>query len=198
MEAETNHALPPLFAPADEIAQFCSYIDSLPEGTVKRYTLWDLDNCLADDQWRVPRIDWQFKGNERYARYNTYARLDKAKNLDVFAAFQKVARPVFLSGRGEFLRRDSLDWMAEKLDLYVPPLLMLRPMDCDLRPAALKQEMLYRLFTILPRRHIIAAFDDMQPIVDMYQQNCVPAARLCIHEGYAAYGPGDLAPASQP
>ena len=43
-----------------------------------RTYIGDIDNCLADDGWRIPKINWQKHGDERYEDYHLLSGFDRA------------------------------------------------------------------------------------------------------------------------
>lgn len=166
-----------------------------PLPMLRRYALWDIDNCLADDRWRCHLIDWSRQGDDRYRRYNSQAHIDAPKHLDEFQLISKLAEPIFLTGRPEYMRDDTEKWIEHNLKVTHGGLWM-RPDGCDMRPAVLKQEMLLNLYQTISRSRIIGAFDDVPAIIQMYLDNRIPAVRLAIHDEHLAYAPEDLAPAT--
>lgn len=165
---------------------------------MKLYTIWDLDNCLADDMWRQDRIEWDKDGDERYRAYNSVLIHDELGHGKEFELFLKMgAEPVFFTGRSEYLRESTWEWMhLRKLLVGQPaPLIFMRPNGHSASPRDLKEAMLRRFF----RDHlgfgnrVIAAFDDLPPVVQMYREHNLPAVQLAIHaELTGAYKPEDL------
>lgn len=43
----------------------------------KPVVILDLDNCIANDAWRIPMIDWHKEGDARYHRYHAGAYYDE-------------------------------------------------------------------------------------------------------------------------
>ena len=63
--------------------------------------LIDLDNCLCDDEWRIPYILWQ-KTNpmERYHNYHLLGAFDNIANKSVL--LQRDVEIVILTARPDF------------------------------------------------------------------------------------------------
>jgi hypothetical protein len=169
--------------------------------TPTRYSIWDLDNCLFDDSWRTHLIDWHLEGNERYTRYDAKMEHDPVANRDVWRAVTGLSIPIFITGRRERWREITTRMVVERLPVLrdgapVPfylPLIMMRPDDCNDCPAELKEKLLLRLFDRgWDVDEFIAAFDDVQSIVDMYRRHGIPATVLRVHDPKATYSDKDL------
>jgi hypothetical protein len=166
---------------------------------MKLFTIWDMDNCLADDLWRQQYIEWGKQGDDRYRAYNERLLLDAPAHLREFELYMKIgAEPVFFTGRSEYLRPLTYDWIdmhLSKFGVKPRPTMYMRPNDHRATPRDLKEEMLTRMY----REHlgfgnrIIGAFDDLPPVVQMYRNHNIPSAQLAIHaELSGAYSPADL------
>lgn len=167
---------------------------------MKLYSIWDIDNCLADDHWRQQYIDWDLQGDERYRRYNALSHRDTLHHRAEFELMLKIgAEPVFFSGRPEYMREMTWVWLRGHLTvsgLKPQPTMYLRENGTvGLTPKACKETMLKRFFAehLGFGNRIIGAFDDIPAIVAMYRENNIPAAQLCIHHDLSgAYQPSDL------
>lgn len=166
------------------------------------YSIWDLDNCVCDDKWRTPLIDWHLEGNERYNRYDAQMIKDTAAHLDVWRAITRLSTPIFFTGRREVWRATTKQWITpnlpvmrdDRLHWLENPLILMRPNGCNDKPVDVKRRMVEQL---LPRHginieSIIAAFDDVPSIIDMYLEYGIPAAVLRVHDPKLAYKPEDL------
>lgn len=165
-----------------------------------RWAIWDLDNCLTDDQHRIPSINWSLRGDARYEEYNSQMWHDSPRNLDVFQTVCRIARPVFFSGRPEKFRHVTESWIRThllKLDSSgqcIDPIVYLR--QGEGRPAMIKHTMLWhhlRTFHLTPL-NITAAFDDVPAVIEMYRREGVPAVLLQVHNPASAYQSEDLLP----
>lgn len=157
--------------------------------------IFDIDNCIADDHWRQPLIDWHLAGDARYARYNDAMGQDAVCNLAVFKMFMALGyTPVFFSGRPEAYRAKTAFWLANKLG-YAQNVFLRANGTKGLTPRRLKENMLCSIEDECMARgiDIVAAFDDIPAVVDMYRELGIPAAVLAIHSDLSgAYQPGDL------
>ena len=110
------------------------------------YALWDLDNCLANDAWRIPFIDWRegLTPDQRYAEYHRCCGRDQPGNVSAFNAVRLFAEPVFFTARPESVRATTVDWIERHLAVARPLVLMRR--DGEHTPSAeLKRAMVWRL-----------------------------------------------------
>jgi hypothetical protein len=164
-------------------------------------SIWDLDNCLADDAWRIPRIDWSAAcPGARYAAYHAAAGEDACavRNAALFKAWRAFGTaPVFATGRPEAIRRDTEDWIERHLGMRPTRDALFMRGDTDHRPSVvLKREMLSLIRATYPAAHIALAFDDHPGIVDMYRAEGVAALHLQIHS-VDAYNPPPVAATRQ-
>jgi hypothetical protein len=151
------------------------------------YVILDLDNCIADDAWRVPHINWQKKDPlERYHEYHSLSAFDAVGNADLFAGHHHevivfTARPVLYSAvTQEWLRRNGVPVKH----------LIMRNLG-DHRPSVeLKRHMLHWLPELydVPWGEIVAAYDDRPDVVAMYAKHNIPAHERSIHD-VCAYTP---------
>lgn len=155
------------------------------------YVILDLDNCIADDAWRIPRINWQ-KSNpvERYHEYHSLSAFDRVGNEDLFSGQHRVivftARPVLYS----FITRE---WLKRN-DIRAEHVVM-RNNDDRRDSVDLKRHMLHWL----PENYgvawqdIVAAYDDRPDVVEMYRKHHIPAFVRSIHS-VCAYNKPDKPP----
>lgn len=147
----------------------------------------DLDNCIADDAWRIPRIDWTKKGDKRYHNYHLLAPFDEMCNTSLFTARDceiiiATARPrKYEAATIEWLRRNGVDYslllMRENNDI-TPSVQLKRSM---------AQYILNRSVATKPS-DILCAYDDRQDIVGMYRSLGINAEVRAIHN-VCAYTP---------
>lgn len=133
------------------------------------FIILDLDNTIANDAWRIPRIDWKepdpFK---RYHAYHSLAPFDEAGNHDLFVntpheIIIMTARPVHYHAQTEeWLLRHGID----------PALILMRNTSDHVHSRELKRQQLCSLkpsYGIL-RENIVCAYDDRQDVIDMYRR----------------------------
>ena len=168
---------------------------------MSKYVIFDLDNCLADDEHRIPLIDWsQSDPEKRYAAYHAACGADVKKNGFALESHTKDgATPVFFTGRPTSVRGITHDWIHRNFglgegeyDLYTRP-------NGDRRDSvALKHEMLLDFTSMVaPISDIVAAYDDRSDIVDMYRSRGISAYQMTIHST-CAYTPPSVQVAREP
>lgn len=156
------------------------------------YVIFDIDNCISDDGWRIPLIDWTpgISPDERYRLYHENAHLDKPRNLEVFVTWMRMpdTRIVFMTARPEPLRFITERWLLRYFRITMPRLMM-RELGNHSRSTILKYRMLRTLqASFAPGDAILHAYDDRQDVVDMYNRNLIPASVLKVHD-LCAYTP---------
>lgn len=164
--------------------------------------IFDLDNCLADDGHRIGLIDWEESDpNKRYLMYHGACWSDAVGNGEVFDAHLRSGHiPLFITGRPEAMRRETVQWLISKFK-YAPSdrHLLMRPRDCDLTSVDLKEMLLKRWlsepgFSRASAHDIVHAYDDRDDIVNMYIDRFrIPASVVKIHN-QDAYRNSDLIP----
>jgi hypothetical protein len=160
--------------------------------------IFDIDNCLSNDEHRIPLIDWSASNPEqRYAAYHAACDQDAVGNMDVFArACTGQRKIVFFTARPNKVRAKTEAWIRAKLVGEVQPFTLVMRNDGDHSPSVhLKSKMLidYRSINNPDREDVVAAYDDREDIVEMYRAFGVDAHVLKIHDT-CAYTP----PAAQP
>jgi len=154
-----------------------------------KYVIFDLDNCLSDDGWRIGKIDWaQTEPDKRYSAYHDNCSSDAAANVQVFQFMTKQCRPVFFTARPESVRRWTNEWISRELGIQHGWLYM-RGND-DHRPSVeLKRSMLKDFIEMgIPKEDIVAAYDDHLGVLEMYREEGISAFHLAIHDR-CAYTP---------
>jgi hypothetical protein len=155
---------------------------------MERYAIFDLDNCLSDDSERIRLIDWEQKNpGDRYYSYHNACGHDKVGNLRVFTDY--VLRlgliPIFLTGRPNQVRDETIAWIADHLMLGTTYLLKMRKNGDHRSSVLVKQEMIMEIYLYpeygITLSEIAIAFDDRLDIVQMYRKHGIPAAMLSIH-----------------
>lgn len=161
-----------------------------------KYAIWDIDNCLFDDKWRAPLIDWHLTGNARYRRYNDQMLADTAHHQAEFEFMCRFTTPVFFTGRCAEYKAKTLILLKRHFGQDAPYMFMRSDEDPS-TPVALKHKMLMQCQRDVGAGNIIAAFDDIPAIVDMYRANGIAGCVLQINSDFSGiYEPRDLAPIS--
>lgn len=143
-----------------------------------QYRILDLDNCIANDAWRIPRISWQHIDPDRkYHDYHMLAGFDEVGNEELFKGRSNIiiftARPVLIRAMTEeWLRRKGVDY----------DILMMRNNGDHRKSVDLKMQQLHWLSQYsIELKQIEHAFDDRQDVIDMYKKCGVPATVRAIH-----------------
>lgn len=148
------------------------------------YVILDLDNCIADDAWRIPRINWSKKDpGARYHVYHSLAAFDRPGNEDLFSdgseAIIFTARPaLYRPATEEWLRRHNVPFKH----------LVMRNNNDHRKSVDLKREMLHWLPELynIAWSSVAAAYDDREDVVEMFRRNHINAHVRAIH-GVCAY-----------
>lgn len=138
----------------------------------------DIDNCIADDAWRIPRIRWRMEGDARYHEYHQLAPFDALGNRHLFASEPEV---LVLTGRPVAYRLITEEWLR-RVGVRVKHLLM-RNND-DPRPsAAVKrgQALWLRDYYDIPLSAVRVAYDDREDICAAYRELGLRAECVAIH-----------------
>lgn len=159
---------------------------------MKPVIILDLDNCIADDGWRIPFINWATSDmDERYDIYHKLAPWDKpgpmpVVDIDAYRIAIFTARPVWL-------RDLTMHWLIELFG-RAPEFLLMRN-NSDHRPSKfIKREQLSDLIHHhgIAKQQIISAYDDRLDVVEMYRECAIPAAVHAIHDVCAMTPPSAM------
>lgn len=145
------------------------------------FIILDLDNCIADDEWRIPRINWQHKDPmRRYHDYHSLSGFDRAGNKDLF---QKTKHDIIiLTARPVHYAPITMEWLNRQ---HIKPFaLIMRNNDDHVPSVDLKRKQmgwLTHLYNI-DVKDIVCAYDDRMDVVEMYLQHGVIAEVRSIHD----------------
>jgi hypothetical protein len=149
-----------------------------------RLVVFDLDNCLSNDEWRIPTIDFKATTPDaRWSEYHAMCHADHPANVETFRNATYNAIPVFITMRPEACAKATTDWIERNLAPSNYGLIM-RGDDDHRSSVDIKRDAVLSLPS-LP----VAAFDDRPDIVEMYKSLGVPAIRLCVHNTCAVTPP---------
>jgi len=163
-----------------------------------RTTICDIDNCLADDAWRIPKINWQKHGDERYHDYHLLSGFDEAVRAtdgvdgNVLPLWSG-DRVIFMTARPVLYRAMTEFWLIKVAQVRGFELLM-RPNGHRGTSPDVKRMQLYWLLDPnnnygVKKEDIVMAYDDHQGVVDMYASYGIPATRHFIHSVDAFHDP---------
>ncbi len=144
------------------------------------YKILDLDGCISDDSYRIPRIKWNEEDpTARYHDYHMLCGFDRPANFDLFkpdptqSILILTARPRMVEGITiEWLRRNEIDWSH----------LLMRETNEHTHSAELKRRQLLSLPSFgIQLIDIDIAYDDRPEIIEMYRSFGIRAEVKTIH-----------------
>lgn len=146
---------------------------------MKPAAIIDLDNCVSNDQWRLPRIqNHHSRPNDRYWDYHDCCDQDLHENKHVITRLRYQYRLLVFTSRPEAVRRKTELWLA-KWDIP-HDILFMRPNDNHMPSVEMKKTMLGWLPAGYRIEH---AIDDRHDILDMYRSQGIPSTqRVFIYE----------------
>lgn len=156
-----------------------------------KYTILDLDNCIAADAWRVKYVAWQHTHPaKRYATYHSLCGFDDLHNRQII---DPSGHNIILTGRPAAVRAVTEEWLARNCVGWTH---MIMRNDTDHRPSVvLKRQMLDWLqehYTV-SLVDVAAAYDDREDIVAMYKECGLNARLRSVQDVISAYdNPGEL------
>lgn len=150
----------------------------------------DLDNTIADDEWRIPRIKWE--ENDIFWRYHDYhslAGFDAIGNGRIIdMAMYEGHDIVVFTARPEMYRAMTECWLQKKAVPF--SLMLMRPDNLHCHSSELKEVQLKALMRQHGYKHeqIVRAYDDREDVIAMYDRNGIKAEHVFIHTT-SAYKP---------
>lgn len=152
-----------------------------------KYAIIDLDNCIADDSWRIRHINWQ-KSNpmERYHDYHSLSGFDELCNRDIVD--QIGVSNIIFTARPTMYRAITEEWLRRNGVQY--KYIIMRNNNDHQHSAALKRQMFYWLPGLydVAWTDIVAAYDDRPDVVEMFRAHKIDAHVRSIHD-VCAYTP---------
>ncbi len=139
----------------------------------------DLDNCIANDEHRIPRINWQHADPfRRYHDYHLLSAFDEVGNRDLLEGTSDI---VIFTARPAHYRAMTVEWLRRN-DIDVKHLLMRNDDDhCHSKELKLNQlSWLLNEYGIL-LADIVCAYDDRADVIKMYTDFGIPAEVRAIH-----------------
>ncbi len=142
------------------------------------YRILDLDNCISDDGWRIPFINWQKDRQNRYHEYHQLAPFDKLGNKGLLTSPHKL---IVFTGRPVYFHAATEHWLQQHF-ITITHLIMRNNDDLS-NSADLKQKQLSWLLGHYLSSHdtIADAFDDRPDVVAMYRAHGIDAHVRAIH-----------------
>lgn len=156
---------------------------------MSQFTIFDCDNVLADDAWRIPLIDWKQKSLDlRYRAYHLASAFDEPCKWHSLKTLRAENVLIFTAMPEEYRVLRQL-WFNHRRIGYNK--IYMRPTGNHEHSVQLKRWMLYRAyedFGISPK-HIAAAYDDRPDVIAMYQEEGINGQLVSIHNVCAYTAP---------
>lgn len=165
-----------------------------------RFVIFDIDNCVADDGWRLPLIKWDEPDMEkRYDDYHRASLADRAGNVAHFDREMRIGLiPIFMTARPVAFAAQTEAWLREKLgvDRHI---LLCRNNNDHRASVEVKREMLSWLFQYDVRLDcVMRAYDDRADICAMYREFGIDAIQMQCHDVCAVTPPRKATKAPAP
>lgn len=158
----------------------------------KKWVIFDLDNCVCDDEHRVHLIQTPPPmTGDRWAAYHAACWGDTvnlaAQELLVTHCVEDGLGMIVFTGRTCDHRGETVRWMEKHF--RKPDIIMMRNVGDHIGAVAMKQRMLDYLVSYegIQLKNVLHAYDDRQDIVDMYKSHGIPATRLFVHDRAAGH-----------
>ena len=142
----------------------------IPDRSLPRAFICDIDGTVADHEGIRGHFDYTLVSQDRPIYHIIHVVQALVSTGDW--------TPVFVSGREEYSRRDTLDW----IDTYIWPGMDYRLVNLFMRPDGdyrkdylIKNEIFFR--DIAPNFWVEFAIDDRKQVVDMWREIGLP----CLH-----------------
>lgn len=140
----------------------------------------DLDNCIADDKWRIPLINHQAASD--FLKYHSYHMAipgDPVANRHILEGHM-YGRIVISTSRPEMYRWLTVGWLDYHKIRYAQ--IFMRPKDDTTSSSAeIKRKALHAIRKQFPKCDIVMAYDDRPDVIEMYRQENIPATHLFIN-----------------
>lgn len=147
---------------------------------MRKIQIFDCDNVLSNDAWRIPLIDWkQESPDARYHNYHLASAFDVPGNLPlIHNAFAEDV--LIFTAMPERYRKLRELWFNHNRIPYRR--ILMRGHDDHRTSVELKRSMLYDLFDSGIRSSDISfAWDDRPDVVEMYCKEGVAGCLVSLH-----------------
>lgn len=150
----------------------------------------DLDNCISDDGWRIPRIRWDDPNpSRRYDEYHSLCGFDQTGNQDIYE--RTVHGIIILTARPNSVYWITVEWLR-RAGIVAEQILM-REENQHGPSVELKRDQLLSLPKFgIPLSDIWMAYDDRPDVVEMYKDHGISAEVRAIHSKDACMDPASV------
>lgn len=151
----------------------------------------DMDNCISNDEWRIPAIDWSAKNPiERYHDYHGLAAFDQPGNIDLFDGTKHDV--MIFTARPRFYYAPTIEWLRR--NGINPAAVFMRDNNDHDHSRELKRKFLVFMVNQMgvSPSSVHCAYDDRQDVVDMYDALGITAELRKIHDTCAYNAPSNI------
>lgn len=155
-----------------------------------KYAIFDLDNCLSNDAWRIPTINWNLSDlDRRYADYHSLSPFDEPGNKWFYDGCAMELGIIISTARPITQFAATAEWFRRKMSRQ-PDIFLMRNVGDFRKSVDLKSVHLDWLENHygIHLEHIMHAVDDRVDVVDMYRARGISAHVMNIHD-VCAYTP---------
>lgn len=156
---------------------------------MSKFTLFDCDNVLADDAWRIPLIRWSVGDMaKRYHAYHLASAFDAPGNRALLKQARAEDVLIFTAMPEEYRVLRQLWFNHNRIGFNK---IYMRPEGNHLHSVELKRWMLYEAFADfgIGPESIATAYDDRPDVVQMYQDEGINGVLISIHNVCAYTAP---------
>lgn len=154
-----------------------------------KFVIFDCDNVLSDDSWRIPFIRWDIQGNMdlRYRDYHLASAFDVPGNRAIIKHVRAEDVIIFTAMPEEYRRLRHLWFNHNRIGFNK---IYMRPTGNHSHSADAKREMLHKFYQDfgVNADNVFCAYDDREDVVEMYRDENVDATLISIHN-VSAYKP---------
>lgn len=141
-------------------------------------TIFDLDNCISDDNWRLPYINQRETGERKYDQYHMLAGFDQLAHASLLLG----KRVVISTGRPVRYKPITEQWLLRN-GIRAEIIIMRNEGDARDQVRIKRQHLVWLLSLYDYRREEIAhAYDDRVDVVAEYNSLGIPASVLAINK----------------
>jgi len=138
----------------------------------------DIDNCIADDKWRIPLINHEAANDfVKFHAYHMASAGDPHENRHVIEPASSIA---IITSRPVNYRWLTVDWL-ERHKIAYDFLFMREKVDGAFSSPEVKRKAVRTLITAFGHQAITMAYDDRPDVIAMYREEGIPATHLFIH-----------------
>lgn len=148
---------------------------------LNRAIICDIDGTLSNDENRVDLVD---KEEPDIEKYHAYARFDKpnAWCAELLRLFRKDGyRLVFITGRPESMRAETLTWLTSNLDFLENEFELIMKAETDPEDTVEFKRHRFRA-DVLPVYDVEFALEDRAALANMWRSEGVPCLQCLDRE----------------